>query len=76
VQVSTGRQEGSAGSPSAATTAMVSSLMSLKASPALVAAFLRTQPGTKTYMLAAFGRHFQQWCETPYTACCDDLDLQ
>ena len=32
--------------PSASASDMVSSLMSLKASPALVAAFLRTQPGT------------------------------
>ena len=41
-----GGAEGGSASPSASTRAMVSSLMSLKASPALVAAFLRTQPGT------------------------------
>ncbi|DBB01698.1 hypothetical protein WJX77_004961 [Trebouxia sp. C0004] len=51
VQVSDGPSEDSPSCPSsqaaASASAMVSSLMSLKASPALVAAFLRTQPDIK-----------------------------
>lgn len=46
VQVNAGPSEEAASQACASTTAMVSSLMSLKASPALLAAFLRTQPGT------------------------------
>jgi len=43
--VSPGPSEESMSEASASASAMVSSLVSLKASPALVAAFLRTQPG-------------------------------
>ena len=49
VQVSKGGAEGSDSKPSASASDMVSSLMSLKASPTLVAAFLRTQPGTSPH---------------------------
>ncbi len=43
--MSPGPSEESMSEASASASAMVSSLVSLKASPALVAAFLRTQPG-------------------------------
>ena len=52
VQVSKGVADGTASKASTSASAMVSSLMSLKASPTLVAAFLRTQPGTPPYALA------------------------
>ena len=45
VRVSKGVAEGVDSKPSALASDMVSSLMGLKANPALVAAFLRTQPG-------------------------------
>lgn len=50
VQVSKGGAGEGYSSSAASASAMVSSLMSLKASPALVAAFLRTQPGTSPYI--------------------------
>lgn len=52
VQVSKGGEEVDS-KPSASASDMVSSLMSLKASPALVAAFLRTQPGTSPHLQLA-----------------------